>query len=291
MTTLADLIDRTRSVFYTETRDEMNRLSSGITAGATSLAVDFDLRGIQAGARLVIDQEEFHVWSANANQITVVGAQAGTTAADHAQGAVVYVNPKIGAPEIIRAINDDLNDLSGQGLYQVKSVVVDYDAGTDTYDLSGVTDLIGVLAVKYDANDGTSRWPAVTAWRLDRDLNTSDFASGLALTIDGWAQPGRPIRVSYKAPFTPLTNLSDNVATVAGLPTNMHDLPPLGASIALAVGTEISRNFLTQMDTRRGDEVPPGSRAASMRAVAAWRQQRINAELTRLYSAYPVVKP
>jgi hypothetical protein len=65
----------------------------------------------------------------------------------------------------------------------------------------------------------------------------------------------------------------------------------LGALIALSVSSEIARNFLTQMDTRRGDEVPPGARMGSWRAVAAQRNARIQAECNRLYAKYPAVRP
>lgn len=291
MTTLADLVERTKAHLYTETRDEKNRLSAAIDVDDIVLSVDFPLQGIQRGAKLAIGLEEFHVWESTGSSVTVSRAQNGTVAAAHAQGADILVNPKVSSAQIVAAINDDLMDLSAQGLYAIRTVDVTYDAGTAGYNLSGVTDLIDILSVNFDERDGTERHLALdrTQWRLLRNQSSSEFASGLALMVNGYVRSGETMRIAYKAPFTPFTALSNNVTT-SGLPTTAYDLPPLGAALNLSVGTEVARNWLTQSDTRRADEVGPGARLNAWRGIALRRQQRIAAEVARLYAANPVVK-
>ena len=126
-------------------------------------------------------------------------------------------------------------------------------------------------------------------WRLRRDMSTADFASGAALTVNGYVEPGS-MRVTYKAPFASLVTATDNVESVSGLHAQAHDILPLGAAIRLTAGAEIARNFLDQADTRRADEVPGTARLGQMRALLQLRQQRIDAEKARLYAKYPVIR-
>lgn len=290
MTTLQDLIHQTRRHFYTETRDEMDKLAAGIDASQTTLTVQYARQGVKQGAVLSCGLEDILVWETGA-QITVERGYNGTAAATHATGDLIRVNPKISDAQIRQAINDDIADLSTQGLFAETTVTVEYVAGTDTYDLAGVTGFDRILGVTYDANDGTGRWPMVDGWRLDEAADTALYPSGKALTILGYAESGRDIRVTYAKPFTALSGLSDNVLAVAGIPTTAHDIPPMGAAMRLSDGGEIARNFLTQGDTRRADEVPPQARGVSMRGLEARRRARIGAEADRLYKRWPARQP
>lgn len=292
MTTLSDLIERTRRHLYSgESRDERNRLTNTMSSSATTLAVDFDLRGIQAGSMLAIELEELYVWTAdNGSSVVVERAQGGSTAATYTAGTPVIVNPKFSDWAILGAINEELADLSApeNGLFQVDDLQVPFQAGTDAYDLTGVTDLIRVLDVTFDANDGTSRWHQLQGWTLKRNLPTSSFASGMALHVTGYAEPGRNINVSYTKGFTALSALAQSVESTAGVPASAVDIIPLGAAVRLLAGTEVARNFLDQGDTRRADEVPPQARASQARQLAALRRERISAERGRLLAKYPV---
>lgn len=292
MTTLSDLVERTRRHLYTERRDERNRLSGAIDVDDTALTLGFDAGGVAKGATLAIDLEEMHVWDVSGSTVTVARADGGSTAATHADLTTIFVNPKFSAFSIMQALNEELSDLSSptNGLFDVGTVSLTYSVGTDAYDLTSVTDLIEIIDVTYDANDGSSRWPSIprSAWQLNRDLPTADFASGLMLTINGYAAAGQSINVVYKKPYTAFTLLTNNVETFAGVHATAHDILPLGAAIRLTAGAEVARNFLDQGDTRRANEVPAQSRGSEMRALAALRRDRISAEKARLYAKYPV---
>lgn len=292
VTTTDDLIARTRRHAYTETADERNRLSAGVTDTDTVLTFDFDMGGIIAGATISIGLEEMMVWTVTATSAEVARGQGGSTAAVHAAGDLVRVKPKMSPFAILQALNEDLLDLSAQGLYRVRTVEVTYDGNTAAYNLTGVTDITDIIDVTFDAIDGTSRWVSIprAGWRLKRGLPTADFASGLAFTLNSYAMPGQPINITYKAPFSPLTALTDDVAAVTGLPVTAVDIPPMGAVIRLTAGGEVARNFLNQGETRRAGEVPAGARLGSMRGLMMLRQQRIEAEASRLYAKYPVVR-
>ena len=292
-TTLADLIERTRRHLYTEVRDEIDRLAQGIDADDTTLTVDFGRAGVKDGAVLSIGLEELLVWSVSGATVTVERGFNGTTAAAHDSGDLIRVNPKHTDAAIAGALNDDLADLStpANGLYGVGTVELTYQAGTHTYGLTGVSTAIGILEVSFDANDGTGRWPVLSPrdWRLGRAMETDDYSTGLALTLDVAAQPGRQLRVVYAKPFTALTALAHDVVVVGGLPATAVDIPPMGAAMRLTDGGEVARNFLHQGDTRRAGEVPAQARGASSRTLAARRRERIGAERSRLYRQYPAV--
>lgn len=295
MTLVSDVIERTRRHLHSgETREERNKTSASLTADATSVGLTYEGPGIQRGAVLAVDLEEMYVWSASANAATVSRGENGSTAATHTSGATIFVNPKFSPFAILQAVNEELADLSSpvNGLFKVGTLDFTYSAGTDTYNLAGVTDLIDILDVTYDANDGSSRWPRLrrSDWALTRGMQAASFASGMTLTINGWAVSGRDINIIYKAPFTALSSISQNVETISGLPASAHDILSIGAAIRLTVGNEVSRNFLDQSDTRRADEVPPQARGSAMRALVALRRERIDAEKARLSAKYPVVR-
>lgn len=294
MTTTGDLIERTRRHLYSgETRDERDRLISAIDTDDVGLGVEFGRTGLQRGVMLGIDLEELYVWDVVGGiNATVSRGEGGSVAAAHAQGAHVYIAPKHSGWAIFQAINEELQALHGEGLYRIGTVDLTYHPGTDAYDLTGVTDVLDILDVEYDADDGTGRWATLprSEWLLRRDLPTASFPSGLALTVNGWVASGQTMRVAYKAGFTAVSAVDDDIEDDAGLPSSAHDIVPLGAAIRLVAGGEVSRNFLDQAETRRADEVPPGARLGQIRGLMALRQDRIAAEKAKLYARNPVVR-
>lgn len=294
MTTVHDVIERTRRHLYGgESRDERNRLNGNITSSATGLGLDFTAQGIAPGATLAIELEELYVWDVTAPNVEVSRGEGGSTAAAHTSGTAIFVNPKFSAFSILQAINEELNDLSSPeaGLFAVGTVTLDYVGGTDAYNLTSVADLLGVLSVSFDTGDGSERWGVLRhgEWRLQRNADTAEFASGLALIVNGYVPSGRDLRVAYRKPFAALSSLAQNVETISGLPATAHDILAIGAAIRLTAGSEVARNFLDQGETRRAGEVPPQARANEMRALAQLRRDRISAEKARLYAKYPAV--
>lgn len=96
------------------------------------------------------------------------------------------------------------------------------------------------------------------------------------------------VHVGYRAPYTHLTNLTDDVQSVAGLQSYANDLPPLGAAIRLMAGREIKRNFTeSQYDPKRQQDVPPGAVLRSYQGLAGLRQSRIRAVAMQLAVQYP----
>lgn len=293
MATASDLLAATERHLLGGTREQRNKLSASALVGDTTLSFTYDLAGIKAGSRLSIGTETVYVWdvSDSAKTATVERGWEGSTATAHSSGAVVTVNPRFTRAEIFQAINDDLADLSSpvNGLFRVRTVDITYNSSKAGYDFSN-TGLIDVIEIRWKQSGSSAYWPTIRRgdYQISRNMATTEFASGTALFITDQAQNGLPLRVRYKATFSSLAALTDDVEAVTGLHAAAHDLPPIGAALRLMAGREVKRNFTeAQGDTRRAEEVPPGAVEASWRGLARLRQSRIADEAARLAAMYP----
>jgi hypothetical protein len=294
VTTLRDLIDETKRHLQSFQREPMNKLVSAVPVDATSITLQYDIGNIQAGAHVQLGLELVYVWSTepSSKTITVERAQLGSTASAHAAGSTVTINPKFPDFAIAKAINDDLADLSApaNGLFAVRALDLTFGVGASGYDLAGATGFIEVLEIRQRLGQATAyrQWPVLSNYEVSRQVSTVDFPSGIALFLHEGGGAGQPVRVLYKASFGRLTNLTDDVETVAGITTDLEDLPPIGAALRMVAPREIKRNFTeAQGESRRAQEVPPGAVANSLRPLAGLRQNRITAEAGRLAQLYP----
>ena len=290
MTTAQNLIDETRSYLVPTVREPLNTLSGAINSSVTTITLGQDMTAVVAGAMLAIDLEQMYVWSVTGSVVTVQRGMHGSTAASHSDGALVRVNPRFSDFVIFRALNAELDALSSpaNGLYQVGSIDVTYKPQINGYDLTGVTNLIDVLRVRYDIPGPWKTWPEIRRWQLKIAMDGSDFASTYALVLYDAGWPGRRVHVVYSQMFNHLATTADDVLTVTGLMTTAHDIPPLGAALRLAGVRETQRSFTeAQGDPRRATEVPPT--AVTMGAAAYQRMllQRIKEEASRLQGQYP----
>lgn len=290
MTLAAELVDVTKDMLLSGTREEMDILAADITAAATTLSVTDGANGIQSGAEIEVDLERMYVRSVAGAVVTVRRGYRGSTPAAHTANTDVIVLPKFPKARILRELNNELVSLStpSAGLFRAATLELVWKSATYGYDLAGVTDIEDVLSIQWEDYSGNLWHPVPSKlWRLGRSQQTADFPSGLALFF---AAPvaGRTVRIVYRAPFAPLVSLADNVETVTGLPATAVDIPPLGAAINLAAPGEVRRTFTdSQGDPKADEDVPVGSRTNSVRWLMAQRQRRINEEATRLARDYP----
>lgn len=264
-------------------------LAQNYVAGSSDLELQYTPDGIAPGVFLGIDLEVFYVWTVTGSTVSVSGGQSGTTPANHTAGAMIRVNPQFSDFAIMNALNNELLDLSSphNGLYQVKTMDFTYNPVQGSYDLSGVTDLLDILTVRFKTPMPDRRFPSILKWRLDRNQIDAYFPSGYSLTLYQDGFPGQPIYVQYKATFGQMANLTDDVVSLCGLPATAVDIPPMGAIIRLVAGMEVTRNSLrAESDAKRAEEVPPGAVLNSTKALMMVRQERIVAEAARLIQSY-----
>ena len=291
MSTAGALLDRVQRQLLSGVVEERNKLAAAVDADDTSFVLTYELGGLRAGTVFEIDSELCYIWEATSGSKTLVVERgyAGTTAASHSSGAIVVVNPRFPKQQMLDALNADIDDLSSpvNGLFRVVSQDVTYNGSDRQVNLtsaSSVIDLIDVR-VRYMSDD----YPFIRGVRLQRDLPTSDFASGFAIVFDESCVAGS-LRVRYKAPFVRAASTSSNIQSVCYVPETMEDILEMGVIMRMMAGREIRRNFTeAQGDTRRADEVPPGAVRDSVSNILRLRRDRILAEKAKLTRQYPLV--
>lgn len=289
MPTGAQLVEDARAHLQAYSRDELNRTTADPGAAGTTLAVEFAVGGIQRGVILAVDLELMYVWSVTALNVTVQRGVLGSTATTHAVGSLVYVNPRFPAFRIFSEINNEIRSYSSpaHGLFRISTVDLTGSI-TEGYDLTGVTSLIDILEVRYQDYGAEARWPLIRQWSLARNMPTASFASGFALMVDDAPAIGRTIRVRYKAAYTAFTALSQDLTTQTGMHDEASDIPPLGAAARLLAAREARRaSYDAQPESRRAEDVPPGTNRQAAAGLLALRDMRLREEAARLSSQYP----
>lgn len=300
MTNAQDWIEGTRFRLMSGHQEQLNRLASAYTAGSGSMAFDFDITGIRPGTILSVGTSTFYVWevSTTLKTATVQGAWDGTTDQDWPADTVVRVSPRFTDNQILRALNEEINDLSSpaNGLFQVGTSELTYDAALVGYDLSLAPNMISPIELRVENPGSFKEWTRIPShkYRVVKGAPTGaeGFESGMALFLyDMWAgATGDRLHLTYRKGFNQLSNSFSTKAST-GMPASTWDIPPIGAAIALMAGREIKRSFVeSQGDPRRAAEVTPGASTDSVRSLRLLRQQRITAEAQRLDGFYPIIK-
>ena len=290
MTTAATILNRASRQLLSGTVEERNKLASTINDSATSVVLSYDLGGFRAGSVFELESELFYIWEANTatKTLTVERGYAGTTAASHTTGVLATLNPRFPRAQMLDALNADIDDLSStaNGLFKVVTTDLTYNGSDRQINLTGATNVIDLIDVRlrYTSDD----FPVIRNVRLQRELPTSDFASGFAIVFDEPVMAGT-MRVRYKTPFTRATSESSDLTTNCGLPSTCDDLVELGVILKMMNGREIKRTFIeSQGDTRRAEEVPTGSSRDSIANLLRLRRERIISESGRLKAQYPI---
>lgn len=287
MTTAAELISRTRNDYLTPSSAETrNKLSGAVVAGDETLTFARPLNGLASGSKLSIDLEDIHVWSTDDSAMTadVDRGEYATTAAAHADGHVVLVNPRYTNAQILRALNAAAASLVSEGIFGVTTVELTYVSGVGGYDLTDSTKVLDLLDVHHESADAsTKQWLRVPNVRLLPDANVADFASGTGVLIDTVVPNGTTLRVAYAHELSSaLSALTDVVETVIGIDAVAVDILCIGAALHLTAGKEIALNETDVARPRRSSEVPPGAFSqADSNLRSLWRD-RVKAERSRL---------
>lgn len=291
-TTTADWIAETEALVLGGIREARNRLGTALTnTTGTAVSLAATASGLTAGSVIAIDLEEMYVEASDGNgSLTVVRGDGGSLAATHLVNSVVYINPRQSKFRILRAINNGLRALSSprNGLFKATYVDVTYNAAVRGYDLTSVTDMVGEpLRLLWKKAGSEKDWPEIRHYRFSDQLPTTDFASGKAIFLDEAAQPGNTIRVYYRAPFSLLSALTDDVSTT-GVPITAYDLPPLAAAVSLLATKPNERADIgAQGNSRDAQEVSTTDTLNASSGLRLLLRDRINDEAGRLAATWP----
>lgn len=292
MTTAQNWIDEVKRHLLGAHPETIDILNVTIVAGATTLVYTDGIGGIVAGATIEIDTELMYVRSVNTGTktATVIRGFMGTTAAGHASGAMITVAPKFPQHSILTALNHELYDVCSpqHGLFRIGNVDITTAAGVVGYNFNA-PGYLALHEVHYEATASAKHWALLPNVRVIEQADSTDFTSGRGLIVaDAHGLDGGTLHVSYKRNFSQLTAVTDDVATVTGMPTEMHDIPPLGAMVRLTATRGVRRAFDDfQGEPRRASEVSEQAMAQNANVLLTMRNRRIAAEAARLNQLYP----
>lgn len=297
MTIFGDLIHATRNHLMTGQQDRLNVLDVSVDNNPSTMTIQFryEPKAVAEGTQISVGLEDLHVLSISGNtpgsQATCIRGVNGSSVLAHTAGDLIRVAPQFTDFKLGHYVNECLDDLSAEGLFRIRSVEFTYNPAVSGYNLPN-TDLIDIWRVRYKSPGVDNYWDVIPPadYYLDQDANTDpdQFPSGTQLVLRQGGYSGQPVRVSYRASFPNLTAVTDDVLAVAGLHTQAHKLPPLGAAIDALGGREIKRSFLNrQPEPRRQQEVPPGSANQSMLPLIKLYESKLAYEVKRLKRRYP----
>lgn len=208
----------------------------------------------------LIEVDEELMWctqidpDANVVYVSVRGIY-GSTAASHASGAIARNQPRFPRVTIMRAINDTLRAVYPD-LFAVATTELTSNLATATYELPANVEL--VLEVSYDDDDGTSYWTPLRRYDVNMHANTDVFTTGKSLTIFEPMESGHAVNVTYRKVPTAMSSLTDEFATVTGLPESAKECIVYGACARLVGYTETARTNDDAAEARFIDGNPAG---------------------------------
>ena len=285
---VSELIEETRRLLFGGQREERNKLTSDISLSDTSLAITYPIGQITRGTKLSLDLEDIYVWAASGSTVSPIDrGQWGSIASSHTAGDTINVNPKFSNWEIFNALNNEIVSLSSpvNGLYQVVTTELTYNPVINGYAYSN-DDLIAVIEVRYGVYGPSREYLLSRDWDFSPNLAT-EFPGGSAIFVRD-AVPGKPVLVTGKFAFAPLSASMTGTSAATGVPDSALDILSLGAAWQLTSSLEVSRNFTTaQGDTRRASEVPAGAELGASRELGRLHDMRVREEASRLDAKYP----
>lgn len=270
--TTSDLVRAVRSHAQGGARHGVNALENPFDNDTPELVVQFPISGLQPGMNLEIDWVEYSLLDASPSTktLTVMPMDDDAPHVVHAAGARITLKPRYTTRRIIEELNNELDQMSGEGLYRVVSVAANSDGSLTLPD--------GALVV-------------LDAWsneEFQRQLPSGFYEITESATGPQLLGPNTLSRATIGCTFNylpPWENVP--VADTTGMVPTSLDIPPLGAAIRLLMGTESQRNIIDhQGETRRAGEVPTGGPTQSLQNLAAMRQTRLVSEMARLAQRY-----
>ena len=289
MPTLQNLVDRVRQELsgFSQNQQQFTSLGANINNSVTSFTVA-DATQVSRGTIEVDNQELMLVQSVNQQTNTVNLSSFGrgyssTTANSHLLGAKVENSPIWPTIRLTEAINDTIRSVYPQ-LWAINTTSI--SKLSVVYEYSLPADAEEVISVQYQLIGPSHVWRFAQNWRFVGQANiaTGELGStGKSLFIADDVVPGRQIFVTYRKEPTELVNLTDDFATVTGLPATAHDVIVYGACMKLSPQLEGPRLSITSVEaSERAQYVQPGAASKVSQYFGQLYLQRLDQEAAKL---------
>jgi len=288
------MIDEVKSnlIGYTLRQDRLTYLTN--SGGVTTTSTQFNVGSADNLAKGIIEVDDELIWIDNFNKTSSSMNAApgfgrgymGTTAAPHAENAMVTLAPSFPRISIKKAINDTINSYYPK-LWAVSSTTFTFNAAQTTYPLPD--DLESILFVSWQTTGSSEEWLPVNRWRADPMANAATFNTNNTINIYENIQPGRTVQVWYTTEPNTLDANTDDYADVTGLPASTYDVTVLGACYKLLSFLDSGRINLSSAEADLNDTKNPyNSGTSASRYIFALYQQRLQEEALKLADKYPI---
>lgn len=266
MPTLQDLINRIRQEVagFSQDQQQFTYLVNPISNSDLTLTVG-DVSQVSRG-EIEVDRSELmfvNTVDRTAGTISILpGGRGwvGSTATSHLANASIENNPIWPSVRITEAINDAIRGVYPQlwatGTYSFPKISVVFE-----YSLPAAVE--EVVSTQYQLIGPSHVWRFARNWRFvgQADTATGELGNtGKSLFISDDIVPGRQILVTYRKEPNELVNLTDDFASVTGLPNTAQDVIVWGACSKLTAQLEGPRLTMAAVEaSERAQYVQPGS--------------------------------
>lgn len=290
---VGDIIDRTLNSWLLGTYSaQFNSLSANLTATGTEINCTLPPGEIGTGSLIAIDDELMYVAERDAtnNRLIVVRQVRGTTAATHASGTAIEINPRF--PRfLVRQMMIEEIDAWPENLYQPKTFTASVAASGTVIPVEGEVEDATVHGVIRVRRASLSFFDARLRRTNGYDV-TGDFGGAggiIAITEEVGMTTSFDVTVACGFNTDPIDDFGDECDLLAdvGLSKGMVEIAELGAAYRLLTGRGAVRLYPeAQGQSRTVQEVGAQDIPAFARSLLALRERRAVAETERLVSRY-----
>lgn len=228
VTTVDAMIERVRRNSMLGSYGPFYMLSAAATDSDTMLTLDHEIDHITVGSILAVDYELMRVTNIGhgSNTVDVQRGFLGTTAATHAEDALVEQDPRFPKAQLLDHAELEVRSWA-KHLWRTVMLPLPVTRSERTYDLVGVdaqgvdfllevrSPPVNVAIDDWGSTWAGDTWPRVSA-KLLRNMPTGDLPTGYALQLKHYPREAGSLRVAYASGFN-LTTFEAATDLVGGV--------------------------------------------------------------------------
>lgn len=274
---------RQKLLGFSMSQESVSELTVAMGASDTTFQADGETIVDVSRGLVEIDDELILVkkWDQGSGTVTVMGGTngrgyEGSTAATHAEQALIRSNPAFPRVRIKEAVNEAILGMYPD-LVVFASTEITKLAPVVEYELPEAVDDVWYV-VAQTIGPSKVAYP-IPNWRYNPEARTAVFPSGKSIQIFDFVTPGQAIKVVYTKPPTPLSANADDFAAVTGYADRMADLVVYGACKRLLPSLEAARLQQQAVEaTERAPLVPVTSASKAAQLFASLYAERLEQE-------------
>lgn len=204
----------------------------------------------------------------------------GTTAAAHAIGDIILIQPEWLRDDVLDAISEVIGSLFSLGLYRIVSTTALTPSTTGPVELpAGAKDVLSIVV----RPNASSNWVPLRPGKDYEVLRVTDPPLLQMRTAHGWA-----MTLNYSTDFTKPTSEADDLTTVCGVPDTLVPHIPMAVAAILLRGRELPKVMIEEIRRQLGQGVQSGTYITISEALEQKFEEYVTQERVRQFDRTPV---